>query len=148
MPFSTREYMLSKDFELFYYNDKHITPLKEHSHDYFEFYFFVEGDVSMQIGKQTYHVRSGDLMLIPPHTPHCPIIHSSKSAYRRFVFWISKELCEHLAQRSSSYTYLIQRVETHKDYLFYMDPVAFNTLQFASSVACKSINIVYSPFST
>ena len=52
MPFSTREYMLSKDFELFYYNDKHITPLKEHSHKYYEFYFFLGGDVSITIKKQ------------------------------------------------------------------------------------------------
>ena len=54
MPFSTREYMLSKDFELFYYNDKHITPLKEHSHNYYEFYFFLGGDVSITIKKTKY----------------------------------------------------------------------------------------------
>ena len=127
--FESRQYMLSRDFELYYYENKDLAKVEAHSHNYYEFYFFVEGDVSMQIGKQTYHVRSGDLMLIPSHTPHRPIIHSSKSPYRRFVFWISKELCDHLSQRSSSYTYLIQHVEAHKDYLFHMDPVAFNTLQ-------------------
>lgn len=127
--FESRQYMLSRDFELYYYDDKDLAKVEAHSHNYFEFYFFVEGDVSMQIGKQTYRVRSGDLMLIPPQTPHRLIIHSPKTPYRRFVFWLSREICEHLAQLSSSYIYVMQYAETHKDYLFQMDPVSFNTLQ-------------------
>ena len=38
--FSTRQYMLSKDFEIYYYNDTRLKPVKSHSHDYYEFYFF------------------------------------------------------------------------------------------------------------
>ena len=60
MPFSTREHMLSKDFELFYYNDKHITPLKEHSHEYFEFYFFyiciIYHFIEIQIDSIAFHI--------------------------------------------------------------------------------------------
>ena len=84
--FESRQYMLSRDFELYYYDDKDLAKVEAHSHNYFEFYFFVEGDVSMQIGKHTYRVRPGDLMLIPPHAPHRLIIHSPKIPYRRFVF--------------------------------------------------------------
>ena len=127
--FESRQYMLSRDFELYYYDDKDLAKVEAHSHNYFEFYFFVEGDVSMQIGKHTYRVRPGDLMLIPPHAPHRLIIHSPKIPYRRFVFWISKELYSHLSQISSSYTYLIEYVEANKEYSFPMDPVSFNTLQ-------------------
>ena len=127
--FESRQYMLSRDFELYYYDDKDLAKVEAHSHNYFEFYFFVEGDVSMQIGKHTYRVRPGDLMLIPPHAPHRLIIHSPKIPYRRFVFWISNELYSHLSQISSSYTYLIEYVEANKEYLFPMDPVSFNTLQ-------------------
>ena len=127
--FESRQYMLSRDFELYYYDDKDLAKVEAHSHNYFEFYFFLEGDVSMQIGKQTYRVRSGDVMLIPPHVPHRLIIHSPKTPYRRFVFWISKEFYEHLSQLSSAYMYLIEYVDAHKDYLFQIDPVSFNTLQ-------------------
>jgi len=127
--FESRQYMLSRDFELYYYDDKDLAKVEAHSHNYLEFYFFLEGDVSMQIGKQTYRVRSGDMMLIPPHVPHRLIIHSPKTPYRRFVFWISKEFYEHLSQLSSAYMYLIEYVDAHKDYLFQIDPVSFNTLQ-------------------
>ena len=127
--FESRQYMLSRDFELYYYDDKDLAKVEAHSHNYYEFYFFLEGDVSMQIGKQTYQVRSGDLMLIPPHAPHRLIIHSPKTPYRRFVFWISKEFYEHLSQLSSAYMYLIHFVNEKKDYLFHLDHVSFNTLQ-------------------
>lgn len=127
--FQTRQYMLSRDFELYYYDDKDLAKVEAHSHNYFEFYFFLEGDVSMQIGKTTYRVRSGDLMLIPPHSPHRLIIHSQNVPYRRFVFWISKDFCEHLSQLSSSYTYIIDYVNQSQEYLFHTDSVSFNTLQ-------------------
>ena len=83
----------------------------------------------MQIGKHTYHVRSGDLMLIPPHTPHRLIIHSPKTPYRRFVFWISRDYCNHLLQSSPDYAYIMQYVATEKRYIFHTDQVAFNAIQ-------------------
>ena len=109
MPFSTREYMLSKDFELFYYNDKHITPLKEHSHKYYEFYFFLGGEVSITIQKQTYHLQKGDMILLPPAVKHYITIHNPDSAYQRFVFWITADFAEELGQTSADYVYLYRK---------------------------------------
>ena len=40
--FSTRQYMLSKDFEVYYYSDFYLSQVKDHAHDYYEFYFFLE----------------------------------------------------------------------------------------------------------
>lgn len=42
-PFNERQYMLSKDFEIYYYNDNHFYGVTDHTHDYYEFYFFLEG---------------------------------------------------------------------------------------------------------
>ncbi len=38
--FSTRQYMLSRDFEIYYYNEPASEKVSIHSHDYYEFYFF------------------------------------------------------------------------------------------------------------
>ena len=38
--FDTRQYMVSKDFEIFYYEDTHFSNVRNHSHNYYEFYFF------------------------------------------------------------------------------------------------------------
>ena len=65
--FITRQHMLSRDFELYYYNDHNLSKVDLHSHNYYEFYFFMEGDVSIQIGTEVYPIHFGDIMLVPPH---------------------------------------------------------------------------------
>lgn len=127
--FNTRQYMLSKDFEIYYYNDHNLAKVNLHTHDYYEFYFFLEGDVSIQIGDKEYPVQFGDIMLIPPHRPHRPIIHSMKTSYRRFVFWISEEYCNHLLHISPDYVFLMQYVQVNKTYIFHNDQISFNAVQ-------------------
>lgn len=127
--FSTRQYMLSRDFEIYYYNDTSLTEVASHSHDYYEFYFFLEGDVSIQIEDTEYPVTYGDIMLIPPQVRHRPIIRSLAAPYRRFVFWISQEYCFHLLETSPDYVYIMQYVQTSKNYLFHNDKITFNLIQ-------------------
>ena len=68
--FLTRQHMVSKDFEIYYYSDTTLLKVENHAHNYYEFYFFLEGDVSIQIGSDIYPVQFGDIMLIPPaHLP-------------------------------------------------------------------------------
>ncbi|MCM1128003.1 MAG: AraC family transcriptional regulator [Lachnospiraceae bacterium] len=127
--FQTRQYMLSKDFELYYYNDHSLSKVELHSHDYYEFYFFLEGDVSIRIGENLFPVKYGDVMLVPPHIPHCPLIHGTGTPYRRFVLWISQEYYRRLKELSPDYVYLMDYVETHQKYLFSNDRITFNSLQ-------------------
>ena len=121
--------MLSKDFEIYYYNDHNLSKVNLHSHDYYEFYFFLEGDVSIQIEDKEYPVQFGDIMVIPPYLSHRPIIHSMKKPYRRFVFWISQEYCNHLLHISSEYAFLMQYVQVNKTYFFHNDQITFNAVQ-------------------
>ena len=90
--------MLSRDFELYYYNEHYTSKVDTHTHDYYEFYFFMEGDVSIEIEGQRYPLRYGDMVVIPPHRRHRAVVHNHAQAYRRFVFWVSRE--------SVSYTHL------------------------------------------
>ena len=128
-PFSPRQYMVSRDFELYYYNDSARPQMALHTHDYYEFYFFIEGDVSIQIGKRVYPLSPGDIIVIPPHISHMAVIHSMELPYRRFVFWISREFCQALLAQSVDYGYLMQLVQTRKNYIFHNDKISFNMLQ-------------------
>lgn len=85
--FLTRQYMLSKDYELYYYSDSHMANVDSHTHDYYEFYFFLEGTVSYLIEKQLYDLKAGDVVVIPPGIHHKAVIHDSEKPYSRFVFW-------------------------------------------------------------
>lgn len=127
--FDPRQYMISKDFELYYYNDQNLAKVDRHSHNYYEFYFFLEGDVSLKIEQTVYPVRFGDMVMIPPDIPHQLINKRSNVPYRRFVFWISRDYCHRLHELSSDYTYLMDYVENTGTYLFHNDFVAFNGIQ-------------------
>jgi len=128
-PFDSRQYMLSKDFELYYYEDRSLSKVEIHTHGYYEFCFFLEGDVLMQIGEDIYPFRFGDIMLIPPEISHKAIIQSQRVPYRRFVLWISQEYLDYLIQFSPAYLYVIQYAEKHNCYLFHTDRIAFNSVQ-------------------
>lgn len=128
--FITRQYMLSKDFEIYYYNDRTVPPhVAMHSHNYYEFYFFLEGNVKIQIRDKQYPLQYGDLILIPPTIYHRAVIENMDIPYRRFVFWISQEYCNHLLDISPDYVYLQQYVQIKDQYIFHNDRVAFNTIQ-------------------
>lgn len=132
--FSTRQYMLSEDFEIYYYCDSQDdifrAKVHSHSHDYYEFYFFLEGNVSIQINGAEYPLQTGHMILIPPGIPHQAIIHDINIPYRRFVFWISKAFFHKLQETSPDYVYLLKLAQSKGHYIYHYDMIAFNALQY------------------
>lgn len=126
--FSARQYMQSRDFELYYYSDHNLSKVKNHSHDYYEFYFFLEGDIRMHIAGQAYPLQYGDVILIPPDVKHHATIGKNK-VYRRFVLWISKDCFNRLTAESGDYAYLAKLVQETKEYVFHNSFLEFNSLQ-------------------
>ena len=127
--FLTRQYMLSKDYELYYYSDSHMADVDSHTHDYYEFYFFLEGAVSYLIEKQLYSLKAGDVVAIPPGIHHKAVIHNFENPYRRFVLWISIDYYERIRQMSEDYFYIIRLAREKKQYVFPNDAVAFSSIQ-------------------
>lgn len=127
--FTKRQYMLSEDFEIYYYNDRNLPQGKIHMHGYHEFYFFLEGNVSIRIEDQMWELRPGDIVLIPPKTYHQAVIHDSGRPYRRFVLWISEEYCNQLRELSEDYLYFMKHVSDTGEYIIHNDVIAFNTIQ-------------------
>lgn len=126
--FSTRQYMLSKDFEIYYYSDNQLTNVSNHAHDYYEFYIFLEGYVTMYIDEVPHALQSGDILLIPPGIRHHAVIPREDVPYRRFVFWVSKEYCQQLSVVSEDYVYLMQQTTNNSFYLFHTDLITGNSI--------------------
>lgn len=127
--FNPRQYMLSKDFEVYYYNDRHFSGVEDHTHDYYEFYFFMEGNVSMSIHNKNYRLSPGDMVLIPPGVRHHAFNVEENIPYQRFVFWISQDYCHKLMNFSEDYVYIVNYAEKKKKYIFHYDTLAFNAVQ-------------------
>lgn len=130
-PFSTRQYMFSRDFEIYYYSDAHGNAVSEHTHDYYEFYFFLEGNINIVVEGKAIPVRPGDFLIIPPGVKHRPEFLDNTTPYRRFVLWISTDYCNKLLEVSREYGYLFQFVLTSHNYLFVNDPLSTNEIHAA-----------------
>lgn len=127
--FSTRQYMLSKDFEIYYYDDAHLTGVKAHSHNYYEFYFFLQGNISMIIGDKTFSLKTGDVILIPPGISHHAVNCDESVPYRRFVFWVSEDYYQQLCTLSSDYNYIVDYALQNHRFIYHNDVISFNNIQ-------------------
>ena len=128
-PFTTRQYMLSEDYEIYFYSDLRIKPTPLHAHPYYEFIFFVQGDAVMVTGNRTFTLQPGDMVLIPPGVPHHSVIRNPEILYQRFIFWISTELCEHFGKMSDDYR-LVFSLSKEKDcYRHHYETLEFNRIQ-------------------
>ena len=128
-PFTRRQYMLSQDFEIYYYSDTRHHNVDLHTHDYYEFYFYMEGDVEFEIGKTRQVLRPGDFVVVPPFTSHRAFVRDYSLPYRRFVFWISSDFALQLSQRFSDFSFLPEYMKkTGHRSIFHNDPVSFNAI--------------------
>ena len=64
--FNTRQYMQTRDFEIFYYEDKVLAPVSMHQHDFYEVYFFLSGHADIHLGGTEYPLSHGNICLIIP----------------------------------------------------------------------------------
>lgn len=127
--FNSRQYMLSKDFEIYYYSDLHFQSVGRHSHDYFEFYFFVEGQVVMELEDRRYPLSQGDVIVVPPGVEHRAFLTDPNVPYRRFVFWLSRDYMSALTGNSPDYTLILKRAVFSGGKRWHFDLLTFNTLQ-------------------
>lgn len=127
--FSPRQYMLSKDFEIYYYDDTNLSKMKDHTHNYYEFYFFMGGEVAISISGTTYPLKPGDMILIPPYVKHHIELLNPEIPYQRIVFWLTDEYCRQLMQVSSDYGYIMQHVSITKQYIYHYDVISFNAIK-------------------
>jgi AraC-like DNA-binding protein len=98
----TRQYMLSKDYEVFHYLNTDIAGINLHHHDFYECYFFVSGDVTYLIEGKTYYLKPGDIILINSKELHQAIINSKENNYERIVLWLDRTFLEQLSTEDTN----------------------------------------------
>ncbi|WP_029321070.1 helix-turn-helix transcriptional regulator [Butyrivibrio sp. AE3004] len=128
--FSTRQYMLSRDFEIYYYNDRAIPDVKAHTHDYYEFYFFIGGHIIMYIDGKSFVPTPGTMIVIPPGVAHFARLLDGDMPYRRFVFWVTGQFLDSLANISEDYLFLTDKTKTTGNFFIHkFNEIEFNTIQ-------------------
>lgn len=69
------------------YHNKEYQTFNFHSHDFYEIYFFLDGDVKYYIENESYTLAKGDVLIIPPGKIHRPVVEES-TAYERYILWL------------------------------------------------------------
>ena len=98
------------------HRDISYTPerLQLHSHSFFEIIYCESGSIQYLISDKRYHIRSGDIILIPPGISHRPIFYSDMSTpYSRIVLWISTEFINYLVKFCPDDVLLTLRSQEH-----------------------------------
>jgi AraC-like DNA-binding protein len=108
--YSTRQHMLSSDYEIFHYSNTNLTGVSIHHHDFYEFYLFISGNATYLIEGKIYYLKPGDIILINYKELHQAIISNTDIVYERIVLWINKSFLKKL---SSSKTNLSLCFESH-----------------------------------
>lgn len=93
-----------RNFEIHYNKDHALKHIVKNSHEYYEFYFLISGDVTYYVDSIQYHLHSGDVVLIAPGQIHEAFINVGSQAYERYVLWLNPV---YLSKLSSDITDLL-----------------------------------------
>lgn len=118
--YQNRQYMLTNDFEIFHYTDDYLKEVELHHHDFYEIYYFIEGEVTYDIVGKTYNLCSGDILIISPDELHQPIIQNGK--YERIVFWISKNYLKELSDDETDFFRCFKLMKSESMNLLRLEP--------------------------
>lgn len=127
--FNSRQFMVARDFELYYYNDSQYLKIPPHTHPYYEFYFFLEGNANYEIDNQITPLRYGDFAVVPPGVVHRAKINDDTKPYRRFIFWVKEEYLQRWITDCPSIEFLIKFFKgSSRKFIFRQDSVSFNSI--------------------
>jgi len=109
--------MTNRSYEINYYRDKDFKAVSLHSHDFYELYFFVNGDASYIIENGHYKMQSGDILLISPQNLHQLDINDSNETYERIVLWLNPKYVKRLSSSKTNLATCFTVCDKRKDFL-------------------------------
>lgn len=93
--FTYRQNIEATDFELFHYQDSEPREVEMHTHDFYEIYLFLSGNVSYIIEGKTYNLKPKDILIITNKELHKAFIKKG-AIYERIVIWITPDYIKSL----------------------------------------------------
>jgi AraC-like DNA-binding protein/mannose-6-phosphate isomerase-like protein (cupin superfamily) len=84
---------LQQNFRLFHLKDQTNKTFDFHYHDFDKIVIFLSGRVTYVVEGKSYHLKPWDILLVPHHDIHKPII-DNNNIYERIVIWVKNEFIE------------------------------------------------------
>ena len=90
--------------------DNHCTPSHLHCHDYYEIYFFQQGDILFYIDDNIYKVSPGQFIIISPFLMHGVVERKELIQYERGSLYISSKALSNLSFQQINLEQFINKV--------------------------------------
>lgn len=84
---------LTEPFRLFSLRARESGEIANHYHEFHKLLFFRSGDVTYRVEGRSYPLSGGEVLLVPAHAIHQPLI-SPDTPYERLVLWVQPEAVE------------------------------------------------------
>ena len=107
---------MKNNFQISHTKENYTKPVLFHSHDFFEIYFFLDGNVTYYIENEVYTLEKGDILVIPPGKLHRPVI-TENAPYERCVLWLYSHYissCEGIDRMVAKITDMIAAKNTRR----------------------------------
>ncbi|MBQ8067424.1 MAG: helix-turn-helix domain-containing protein [Solobacterium sp.] len=118
----------NKTYEIFYYSDSHFQNVNAHTHDYYEFYFPVAGEIAMEINGRKTPLSHRDVVAVPPYTSHRALT-SSERSYCRYIFWISAAYLNRLRSEDPDCWYITEAAEKNQKFIHHFSENEYAVIQ-------------------
>lgn len=110
--------MQATSVEMHYDISEEQDKIPLHSHTFYEILFCDGGNVQYLLGKDSYRLQQGDIILIPPGMSHRPLFPEIlETPYKRFALWISAACFEQAAQTYPDFKFAFSQCEKRGSYL-------------------------------
>lgn len=116
-PSNLSQVMRNNSFEITHYRDAYPRTVSLHSHDFFELYYFVSGEVDYIIDNIRFNLKEDDILLISPDNLHQIDTINENVSYERMVLWIDKKYLQSLSTPSSDLSKCFEHTCNTKQFL-------------------------------
>lgn len=122
-PYILRQAMQEEKVEMFHYDDVSFSKVSPHSHNHYEFYFFLNGNIRYNIGDSQFNMQPGDFLIIKPGLLHFPEVRLSNDdiRYERFVIWMSTDYANTILEKDNLLEYALGEYLSKGHYHFRPD---------------------------
>ncbi len=116
-PSNLTQQMRNLTYEITHYRDSYPRKVSLHSHDFFELYYFVSGEVNYIIDNIRFNLQPGDILLISPDNLHQIDNINENVSYERIVLWINKKYIQSLSTDRTDLAHCFDITCTKKQFL-------------------------------
>lgn len=96
------------EFELYHvYTPRNKTPVF-HTHDFYEIYFFIAGDLCIHLEEYDIHPKPNSAIIFPPGYMHQAAIRNTEAYYDRMFIYISPSCLESMSMEGFSPLQILQ----------------------------------------